>query len=203
MASANLLMAYCSKPGTDFAKSCTARLTATSAAPAPGRRRPSLHRVLAVWTASSTARSRSSKRDMVAPRNTMVAILASSSSWESTVTRREESSCTPIESTYPISSSVGTPKRTRAVAPVAAQMRRSSNLLMILSTMIPYFSKKCMAISLMDPPEMATLTPASASPLMASSIMASSERENALSSSALLSTTVPLVSVSAASMPMP
>ena len=78
----------------------------------------------------------------------MVAMRESSSSWLNTVTFRRPTSRTSTRAQDPISSGVGAPMRTRAVACTALQIRRSSHLLCTLTTIISYFSMKCMHMSL-------------------------------------------------------
>lgn len=65
-------------------------------------------------------------------------------------------SCTSMRLAYPSSSGAGACSLVSAVAPVARQKRRMSNLEGMRSAIMPYFSIKCMAISPMAPPEATT-----------------------------------------------
>jgi hypothetical protein len=66
--------------------------------------------------------------------------------------------CTVLRSTYkehsPISSGVQGPRRITAVAPKAPHIRLNSNFDVILITIRENLSRKCIAISLIDPWQM-------------------------------------------------
>mmetsp|Transcript_3122 Transcript_3122/g.5849 ORF Transcript_3122/g.5849 Transcript_3122/m.5849 type:complete len:272 (-) Transcript_3122:849-1664(-) len=175
---AKLRMAYWSSPGQVSPKALILWLSSISVAPAPGTRAPLEQQVLMQLTPSSTARSRSLRTDSVEARRRMVATLHPSlalSFCAKMTTFLPPISLTLTSSQNPISSAVAGPRRTRAVDPVAEQMRLSSHLETILTHIIPYLSMKCMAISETVPPEMTTLVPVSAMALMISSIFFSSD----------------------------
>mmetsp|Transcript_6031 Transcript_6031/g.11900 ORF Transcript_6031/g.11900 Transcript_6031/m.11900 type:complete len:203 (+) Transcript_6031:327-935(+) len=174
-ASANLRMPYWSRPLSSSAKALSRLASSSSTAPAPGRSRASLQRVLTACTPSSRARSTSLMKFSVLARTTMVATeVSSSSSWFRMVTFRPAISFTSMLEHSPISSGVQGPKRITAVAPRAPHSLRSSNLEVILSTMRSYLSKKCRAISLSEPLQITTLAPEAAMPSTISSIFFSS-----------------------------
>lgn len=76
----------------------------------------------------------------MAPLNTMVDNLQSSVSLLITVTLVDPISYTNTSSQVPISSLVGALKEAKAVAPIALQILFNSNLDIILTIMILYFS---------------------------------------------------------------
>jgi hypothetical protein len=77
------------------------------------------------------------------------------SSVHQTVTESTTKNCTVLRSTYkehsPISSGVQGPRRITAVAPKAPHIRLNSNFDVILITIRENLSRKCIAISLIDP----------------------------------------------------
>lgn len=104
------------------------------------------------------ALSISSKIFLVLPLKIMVESLQSSVDLLKTTTFSEAIYSTLTSSDSPISSGVGGSSLERIVALMALATLLSSNLLIILTTMILYLSKKWRTISEMDPPETTTLT---------------------------------------------
>ena len=105
---------------------------------------------------------------------TTVAHALVASAWRTTTQRLPPISSTPMLLTKPSSSACGGSSLMSAVAATVRQKRRSSNLEGILSTSIPCFSKKCIAISPTLCPVTTTRAPVSAIALIASAIFASS-----------------------------
>mmetsp|Transcript_17429 Transcript_17429/g.44621 ORF Transcript_17429/g.44621 Transcript_17429/m.44621 type:complete len:227 (+) Transcript_17429:380-1060(+) len=143
----NFWMAYWSRPGCASPKEVSASARRSSVAPAPGTKRASFTIDLTTLTPSSIARSTSSMRLGVEPRMTIVASLESSHSWSKMVQRVEPISLTYTCAHAPSSSGFGGSRRTSPAAPVVRISRRISHLDGHLSTMILYFSQKCMASS--------------------------------------------------------
>mmetsp|Transcript_47289 Transcript_47289/g.92244 ORF Transcript_47289/g.92244 Transcript_47289/m.92244 type:complete len:217 (+) Transcript_47289:699-1349(+) len=178
----NARIAYWSRPGHRSPNPLIRMAVAISVAPAPGTSLPSTqHAVRTAFAPSSTARSRSLSTLCVLARSSTVETrerppAASGAATSKTVQWRPPISWTRTERQAPVSSGVGGPRRTRALAPVARQRRRSSHLEEILTHIMPYRSMKCRAISETVPPETTTSAPESAMDLMMSSIFSSSER---------------------------
>mmetsp|Transcript_14174 Transcript_14174/g.47851 ORF Transcript_14174/g.47851 Transcript_14174/m.47851 type:complete len:257 (+) Transcript_14174:140-910(+) len=173
--SANLRTAYWSMPLIVAANALSSRASLSSHAPAPTTNAGSLHRALTAFTPSSTARSTSLRRLSVLARSTMVATLESSAaSCSKTTTLRPLTSRTSTRVHSPISSGVGAPRRIMPVAPTAPQRRRSSNLLVIFTTIMSLRLRKCRAMSATLPLHTTTRTPAAAMAPTTSSILDSS-----------------------------
>mmetsp|Transcript_8059 Transcript_8059/g.20347 ORF Transcript_8059/g.20347 Transcript_8059/m.20347 type:complete len:249 (-) Transcript_8059:809-1555(-) len=201
-ASANLLIAYCSRPGVLSARVRRRTESSVSVAPAPGTKRASRVIPLYTLTASSMQRSMSSSKFEVAARTSTVTMRSLSAfSWRKTHTFVLPISSMPTESTWPRSLGVGRLWVTTGWAPVAVQTRRMSNLLWSFSTMSSYLSRKCSAISLTASPLTTTFTPMSASCLTRFSSSCSSSLLKERSCSALSMVTTPLASVLARSTP--
>lgn len=95
---------------------------------------------------------------LVLPLKMIVESLQSSVDLLKTTTFSEAIYSTLTSSDSPISSGVGGSSFERMVALMALATLLNSNLLMILTTMILYLSKKCKTMSEIDPPDTTTLT---------------------------------------------
>lgn len=110
-------------------------------------------------TPSSIALSISSNKFIVLPLKIRVASLQSAVSLLKIKQFYDPISSTCTESHYPISSAVGAPNLAIGDALKALHNLLNSNLDGILTTMILYFSQKCIQISEIDPPLTIKLTP--------------------------------------------
>ena len=128
-----------------------------SVLPPPGTNSFSRTKDLNTLTPSSIALSTSSRIFLVLPLRIIVLNLQSSVFLLNTTNFSEATSSTMISSHSPVSSGVGAYNLERIIALMARATLLSSNLLMILTVMILYLSKKCKTISEMDPPVTTTL----------------------------------------------
>mmetsp|Transcript_36186 Transcript_36186/g.116201 ORF Transcript_36186/g.116201 Transcript_36186/m.116201 type:complete len:255 (+) Transcript_36186:276-1040(+) len=170
-----LLMAYWSSPGCASAYCCSASARRSSAPPAPGRKRASRVMALITLTPSSMARSTSSMMFGDEPRTTMVATFELSPLFSRMVHIVDPISRMWTCSHSPMSAGSGGSIRTRLLAPVVRQIRRSSNLDGHFITMILCFSQKWSASSPTACPHTIMLTPVAAIALMVFSSASSSE----------------------------
>ena len=125
--------------------------------PPPGTNSFSRTRDLNTLTPSSIALSTSSRIFLVLPLKIIVLNLQSSVFLLKTTTFSEAIYSTIISSHSPVSSGVGASNFDRMIALMALATLLISNLLIILTVMILYLSKKCKTISEIDPPVTTTL----------------------------------------------
>lgn len=126
--------------------------------PAPGTKDGYLTIDRYTLTPSSIALSISYRIFLVLPLKIIVESLQSSVDLLNTTTFYEAIYSTLTSSDYPIYSGVGGSNFDKIVALIALATLLNSNLLIILTTIILYLSKKCKTISETEPPDTTTFT---------------------------------------------